>query len=133
MNIAAAEKMEPISVIGLASNILTFIDFSCAVIKGSYEVYKSATRSTLENSHLSTVIDDLAKATNDLAPEVEAKTKHSKGTVRAGLKLFRTISRPIKDLEPPPSHGKELEMAKCRGQTGQRLERERGRRDPEAA
>lgn len=70
--------MDPISAISVATSILTFIEFSWAIVTGTYEVYKSANGTTFENAHVVTVIDDLEKVTEDLSPEVEGKTKHSK-------------------------------------------------------
>ncbi|KXH68351.1 hypothetical protein CSAL01_10364 [Colletotrichum salicis] len=47
---------------GLASSILTFIDVSYKIAKGTYEIYQSATGVTAENAHVSNVITDLEEA-----------------------------------------------------------------------
>ncbi|KAK1655004.1 hypothetical protein BDP81DRAFT_390001 [Colletotrichum phormii] len=47
---------------GLASSILTFIDMSYKIAKGTYEIYQSATGVTAENAHVSNVITDLEEA-----------------------------------------------------------------------
>ncbi|EXJ81430.1 hypothetical protein A1O3_07722 [Capronia epimyces CBS 606.96] len=94
--------MDPLSAIGLASNILSFIDFSCGVVKHTYEVYNSATGATSANAHIKTVIDDLAKATEALGPEVEATTKHSKALHELAQKcsgLSEDLLRILKKLQ----------------------------------
>ncbi|KAK1672889.1 hypothetical protein BDP55DRAFT_717828 [Colletotrichum godetiae] len=47
---------------GLASSILTFIDVSYKIAKGTYEIYQSATGVTAENAHVSNIITDLEDA-----------------------------------------------------------------------
>ncbi|KAK1723887.1 uncharacterized protein BDZ83DRAFT_753134 [Colletotrichum acutatum] len=51
---------------GLASSILTFLDVSYKIAKGTYEIYESATGATAENIHVSNVITDLEKAVTNL-------------------------------------------------------------------
>lgn len=74
--------MDPVSAIGFAASILTFIEFSCSLVAGAYDVYKSTTKTPLENAHISTVISDLKSVTEDLTPDTEPKTKHSKALSR---------------------------------------------------
>lgn len=94
--------MDPVTAIGFASSILTFIDFSWDLITGTYEVYKSATGTTLENAHIGTVIDDLEKVTEDLSPDLELKTKHGKALFQLAEKcnqLSKVLSRILKKLQ----------------------------------
>jgi hypothetical protein len=70
--------MDPITAVGFAASILQFIDFSWGLIAGTYEVYKSATGTTFENAHISTVVDDLERVTDGLISDFEGKTKHEK-------------------------------------------------------
>jgi hypothetical protein len=70
--------MDPVTAVGFAASILTFIDFSWNLIAGAYEVYQSTTGTTAENAHISTVIDDLQEITEGLNANVEGKAKHEK-------------------------------------------------------
>ncbi len=70
--------MDPVTAVGFAASIVTFIDFSWDLIKGTYEVYKSATGTTSENATISTVINDLEEITQCLISDMERKTKHEK-------------------------------------------------------
>jgi hypothetical protein len=68
--------MDPITAVGFAASILTFIDFSWNLVAGTYEVLNSATCSTSENAHIGNVIDDLKKATDGLDSEMLGNSKH---------------------------------------------------------
>lgn len=58
--------MDPLSVVGLVSGIITFIDFSWKLVNGANDIYESASGATKENVHISTVIEDLDNLTRDL-------------------------------------------------------------------
>jgi hypothetical protein len=70
--------MDPVTAIGFAASILTFVDFSWNLITGTYEVYKSSTGTTSETAHISTVIGDLQEVSEGLNSDVEGKTTHEK-------------------------------------------------------
>ncbi|KAL2449198.1 hypothetical protein ABEF95_016066 [Exophiala dermatitidis] len=70
--------MDPLSAIGLASNILSFIDISGRVLKDIFEVYNSATGATIENAHIAIVVGDLVEVTGYLTQEHHTDNKHSK-------------------------------------------------------
>jgi cell shape-determining protein MreC len=66
--------MDPITAIGFAVSILTFIDFSQQLISGTFEVIKSG--STSENAHVSVVINDLRDVTKELSNRPQGYSKH---------------------------------------------------------
>jgi hypothetical protein len=70
--------MDPLTAIGLASNILSFIDFSAKLIKGAYAIYISPSGTTAENDDSSRLLDDLRQATEALDSDFQGKTKHEK-------------------------------------------------------
>ena len=70
--------MDPVTAVGFAASILTFIDFSWSLISGTYEVYKSTTGTTSDNAHISTILEDLEAVTEGMAYDVEGKTKYEK-------------------------------------------------------
>jgi hypothetical protein len=41
--------MDPISILGLAANILQFIDYGTQLLSGTQEIYRSATGASSEN------------------------------------------------------------------------------------
>jgi hypothetical protein len=94
--------MDPITAVGFAASILQFIDFSWGVITGTYEVYKSATGTTLENAHINTVVNDLERVTDGLISDVEGKTKHEKELCKLADKchnLSQDLSKILKKLQ----------------------------------
>lgn len=74
--------MDPVSAVGFAASILTFIDFSWNLITGSCEVYRSATGMTIENAHTSDVINDLRGVSEDLEGGILGNSKHEKALIR---------------------------------------------------
>lgn len=66
--------MDPITAVGFASSILTFIDFSYQIISGTFEVIKSG--STADNAHVSVVINDLHNVTKEFTNRPPAHSKH---------------------------------------------------------
>ena len=70
--------MDPISALGLSSNILTFIDAASKILAGTYEVYQSATGTTQENAHVDTVTEHLRDIAAKLDPNCVDKTAHGR-------------------------------------------------------
>ena len=68
--------MDPVSALGLASSIITFIDFASKIVAGTYEIYQSAAGATDENAHVDTISDDLAEMTAGLATTIPGRTKN---------------------------------------------------------
>ncbi|KAL5340071.1 hypothetical protein BJX70DRAFT_397086 [Aspergillus crustosus] len=70
--------MDPLTAIGLAGNILQFIDYSYQVISGVNKVCSSATGMTPENESLSVLVEDLNAVTRTLITNVPAKTENER-------------------------------------------------------
>ncbi|PNP59714.1 hypothetical protein FNYG_14845 [Fusarium nygamai] len=71
--------MDPLSAIGLASGIITFIDFSWGLVTGTMEIYKSRTGATFENVHIGKVIEDLRDVSEGLEADLrDNPTRHEK-------------------------------------------------------
>ncbi|KAL4885296.1 hypothetical protein BJY04DRAFT_214631 [Aspergillus karnatakaensis] len=68
--------MDPLSAIGLASNILQFIEFGTNVCNGIHEIASSSTGLTDSNTHLSVVVDDLKRAADGLLTDLKGNNKH---------------------------------------------------------
>jgi hypothetical protein len=58
--------MDPITAVGFAASILTFIEFGYEIVTGTLEIAKSG--STSENIHVSVVIGDLHEVVKSLSP-----------------------------------------------------------------
>ena len=69
--------MDPVTAIGLASAILSLIDYAHKIVTGADELYKSATGATEENTHTGTIVKDLDEAAANLT-DLSGKTKHEK-------------------------------------------------------
>jgi hypothetical protein len=51
---------------GLASSIITFIDFSYKIVNGTVDVYKKSTTGTAADPHVSVIVKDLQDVTSDM-------------------------------------------------------------------
>lgn len=86
--------MDPITAIGLASAIITFIDFAHKIVTRADELYKNAT--TEENKHTENIVSDLDDAATDLT-NLPGKTKHEKALNNLAENC-RDISRELHSL-----------------------------------
>jgi hypothetical protein len=68
--------MEPVTAIGLAAAILSFVDFAQKVATGADELYNSAAGATEDNTNIKIIIKDLDEAAADLT-DLSGKTKHT--------------------------------------------------------
>lgn len=105
--------MDPITAVGFAAGILQFIEFSWGVITGTYEVYKSTTGTTHENAHISTVVNDLERATDSLISDVERKTKNERELFKLADKcheLSQDLSKILKKLQASEKNSKWLSL-----------------------
>ncbi|KAL5044744.1 hypothetical protein BDW71DRAFT_209114 [Aspergillus fruticulosus] len=74
--------MDPISAIGLASNILQFVEFGAELCGRIHEVASSATGLTEENEHLNLVAEELKSVTDGLIVNLKGNTKHEAELVK---------------------------------------------------
>lgn len=61
-----ANQMDPVAAIGLAGNIVQFLDFSCKLLSGAKGLYNSRTGASDENKVLETVSNDLRLLNGEL-------------------------------------------------------------------
>lgn len=80
--------MDPITAIGLASVILTFVDFAHKIVTGADELHRNAI--TEENTHTENIVEDLDDATINLV-DLPGKTKHEEALNNLAGK-FRDVS-----------------------------------------
>jgi hypothetical protein len=78
--------MDPVTAVGFAASILTFVDFAWNVVTGAYEVYKSPSGETVENAHLGNIIDDLRLVAEELDNAELSKGSHEKSLRRLAAK-----------------------------------------------
>lgn len=77
--------LDPFSAIGLASNIVQFVDFSCKLLSESKEIYKSVAGSSAGNLELKEVYGNL----HDISTKLAASTSP----------LLALRKRPSKEVE----------------------------------
>lgn len=70
--------MDPVSAIGLASAILSFVEFSWGLVRGTGDVYRSPTGMRKDNASIGVVIADLEKVTEDINTDIQGHGKHEK-------------------------------------------------------
>ena len=59
--------MDPLSAIGLAANIIAFVEVASKLVSGTCEIYSSGARMTDENADLAKVIEDVHAVTHRLS------------------------------------------------------------------
>jgi hypothetical protein len=97
--------MDPVTAVGFAASIINFVDFTWSLIKGSYEVYESATGATIDQTRVSTVLDDLSTITKSLQSDVKGSSQHLKDLKKLALECaevsqeLTTILRDLKRKE----------------------------------
>jgi hypothetical protein len=62
--------MDPLSAIGLAANILQFIDFGCQLFRDTKEIHRSTQGTTNENVELRDITQSLSRLSQDLSAPV---------------------------------------------------------------
>jgi hypothetical protein len=70
--------MDPVTAIGLASSIVSFIDFSWSLVTGAKELYEAGRRTTKENARIRSIVNDLNEYAIDLAVGGAGASKHEK-------------------------------------------------------
>lgn len=60
-------SLDPLTCIGLAGNIVQFLDFSIKIVSESYQIYSSATGSTKRNEEAEFVASDFLSTTERIA------------------------------------------------------------------
>ena len=58
--------MDPVAALGLAGNIVQFVDFSCKVLQDTKSLYKSTTGASADNDVLEVICRDLIELDNAL-------------------------------------------------------------------
>jgi hypothetical protein len=82
--------MDPITLVGFASGILSFLEFSATLVRGTYELYHSTSGTTVENAHISNVIADLHEASEELhlRVRVNGQDRHVKALSKLAQKCL---------------------------------------------
>jgi hypothetical protein len=94
--------MDALAAVGLASNIISFIDFSCELITGAREVYKSGDGRTAENATLESILVDLEEFSQGLITDLKATTSNERALLRLStdcLKLSQELSSVLAKLK----------------------------------
>lgn len=91
--------MDPITAVGFAASILTFVDFSWSLIKGSYEVYESANGTTTDHTRISTVLGDLDNITKSLQCDIKGSSPHLTDLKKLAVECAEVSQKLSKILE----------------------------------
>jgi hypothetical protein len=60
--------MDPFAAIGLASNIISFVDYSTKIVNGAREIYDSTSGMTQENKSLESIVSEMKELSSKLLP-----------------------------------------------------------------
>lgn len=74
--------MDPVSAVGLASSVLTFVEFSWNLVGGAMEIYRSVDGTLVENARLDDVQDDLDSLSDLLSAQPTCKTRAERKIAR---------------------------------------------------
>lgn len=94
--------MDPVSAIGLASSILTFVEFSSKLVRGIYDVASSADGATEENTHIGVVMRDLEDVTDAIEVDFKGSSKQEKELIKLASKcaaLSRDLQKTLKSVK----------------------------------
>lgn len=95
--------MDPLGAIGLAGNIITFVDFTSKLIAKTHEIYSSSTGITNEHADLAKVINDVHTMTRQLdcsaGPPVTDDETALFDLVKECRKLSADLVRALKRLQ----------------------------------
>lgn len=61
--------MDPLSALGVAGNVIAFVDFTAKLFKSTHELYHSASGSSSTVTSLAILSDELSALSNSFAPE----------------------------------------------------------------
>ena len=70
--------MDLLAAIGLATNILTFVDFSWKLLAGARELYQSSSGQTVEDAFIARNISELQRVVEDLDTDGTGDSVHEK-------------------------------------------------------
>ena len=66
--------MDPIAALGLAGNIVQFVDFSCKVLQDTKNLYESSTGASAENDVIETICNDFFDLNKALTAPSDSET-----------------------------------------------------------
>ncbi|OJI98022.1 hypothetical protein ASPVEDRAFT_441075 [Aspergillus versicolor CBS 583.65] len=89
--------MDPMSAIGVAANILQFVEFGAKLCGRIQEVASSATGLTEENAHLDSTVDELRNVTDGLITNLKGNTQHEAELVKLAAQC-RDLSAELTDM-----------------------------------
>lgn len=89
--------MDPVSAVGLASSILTFVDFAVNLVSGSVKIYHSVDGALDENKQLDKARDELDSLSGLLDKQVTCKTQAERKIARIAGDC-RADSRKLEDI-----------------------------------
>jgi hypothetical protein len=81
--------MDPVTAVRFAASILTFVDFSWSLVKGTYEVYNSTTGTTSENAHVGNVLIDLQAVAEGLRSDFGGRTENERALYTLAKNCYR--------------------------------------------
>lgn len=109
--------MDPLSAIGLAANIIAFVELTSKLVSGTYEIYSSSDGMTDEHADLTKVIEDVHAMTRRLSYNAGLAATDDElallDLVKKCRKLSEDLVRALKRLQMknPKSKSESFRMA----------------------
>lgn len=89
--------MDPVSAVGLASSILTFIEFAATLVTGAVKTYRSENGAFDDDKHLDEAIDELDSLSSLLDTRPSCKTEAERRIARIAVNC-RADSKVLEDF-----------------------------------
>ena len=94
--------MEAIAAVGLASNIVSFVDFTCKLIAGAKTIYHSTSGLSEDNAVLDVIVTDLRRMSADLIKSPSQTSRNSSGLAALAAEceeIGKELSDALRDLK----------------------------------
>jgi hypothetical protein len=91
--------MEPISIFGLAVNVLQLIDFSAKLLREAHELHHSSTGNKQQHVELQVIADDLSRLCDDVASQQDGSNAGMQGIATAAKGVADDLVAAIEKLK----------------------------------
>ena len=114
--------MDPIVAMGIAGNVVTFLQFAGSLVSKGHKIYRSADGTLIENADLDAVARNLVLLNNRIADSIQ-ECQFGRGFSRTELELKRvceacnkaaaSLVEALEKLKAPGRRGKWLSLRKA--------------------
>ncbi|KAI9693968.1 MAG: hypothetical protein M1822_003239 [Bathelium mastoideum] len=97
--------LDPFSALGVAGNIVQFVDFSCKLVRNAQSISRSATGASQKATELSAIANDVERLSNAISIS-SSYPPHLKGLAEQSKSLAAELLKVLEDLQTKGKHPK---------------------------